>query len=225
MGQIAWSYSALASFETCSRRHMLTRVAKTVVEPESDAIKWGNRVHKALEDYLLRGTPLPEGMESYAKLADKIAEKAAEPGAELSPERKIALSDSYKPVEYFARNVWVRGVLDVSLKKGANGLIADWKTGKIKPDSDQLKLFAALAFASDPELQTVNTVFLWVAEGKVTAERFVREDATGIWQEFLPRVARLQMAHQSNKWPARPSGLCAKWCPCLECEHNGRRGK
>jgi len=224
MGQIAWSYSALASFETCSRRHYLTRISKEVPDPPGEAIKWGNRVHEALEAYLLHDTPLPEGMESYAVLADKIKAKGAEPGADLTAERKICLNESYKPAEYFARNAWVRGVLDVSVKKGTKLFVGDWKTGKVKPDSDQLKLFAALAMSVDPEVNEVVTAFLWVAQGKLTADRFTREDVAGIWNEFLPRVARMESASVTRKYPPKPSGLCRAYCPCTGCEYNGKRG-
>ena len=44
-----WSYSALTSYETCPKRYQLTRVTKQVTEPQTEATRWGNEVHKALE--------------------------------------------------------------------------------------------------------------------------------------------------------------------------------
>ena len=210
---LAWSYSALTSFETCPRRHYLTRIAKKVVEPESEAIKWGNRVHAAMEAYLLFGTDLPAGMEQFAALAGKIKAKGAEPDASIEAERKVCLNDSYKPVTYFAKDAWVRGVLDLSVKKRSKLFVGDWKTGKPKPASDQLKLFAALAMETDPEVEEVVTAFIWLQPGTLTIDRFTREDLPGIWQEFIPRVARLQHAVTADKFPPRPSGLCRNWCP------------
>jgi hypothetical protein len=46
-----------------------------------------------------------------------------------------------------------------------------------------------------------------------------------LWQEFAPRVQRLEEAHQQNKFPKKPSGLCNKWCPVPHklCEYRGGR--
>jgi hypothetical protein len=50
---------------------------------------------------------------------------------------------------------------------------------------------------------------------------FQREDVPKIWQEFAPRVQRLELAHQENRWPKKPSGLCRKHCPVRDCEFHG----
>ncbi|MDI3307513.1 MAG: PD-(D/E)XK nuclease family protein [Acetobacteraceae bacterium] len=220
---LAWSYSALTAFETCPRRYYLTRIAKEVVEPESEAIKWGNRVHQALEAYLLAGSEVPPGMEHYQSLAARIRAKGMEPGAELTVEQKVALNDSYQPVAFFAKDVWVRGILDVSVRKGRKLFVGDWKTGKRKPDSDQLKLFAALAMALQPDVDEVITSFIWLRDGKVDRDRFTRDHVPEIWNEFIPRVARMQHAATTNKYPPKPSGLCAKWCPVgkARCDYCG----
>lgn len=220
---VAWSYTALTAFETCPRRFFHTRIAKDVVEPEGEALKWGNRVHQALEAYLLHGVDLPSGMQHLARFADRIKAKGQEPGAALAAERKIALDDAFRPVAFFSKSAWVRGVLDVSVKRGTKLFVGDWKTGKPKPDSDQLRLFAAIAMADDPEVQEVITAFLWLQDNTLTASRFTREDAAGIWQSFMPRVARLQHAVENNKFPPRPSGLCRSFCPVgrSRCEHCG----
>ena len=68
----AWSYSALTSYETCPRRFQLTRVTKQVVEPQTTATLWGNKVHKALEDFANGKKPLPEDMQEYGKYVRKI---------------------------------------------------------------------------------------------------------------------------------------------------------
>ena len=50
-----------------------------------------------------------------------------------------------------------------------------------------------------------------------------RADGSGIWQGFVPRVAKLESAYERDKWPAKTSGLCKAWCPVLSCEFNGRK--
>ena len=96
---------------------------------------------------------------------------------------------------------------------GKRGTIWDWKTGKVKPDSSQLKLFAGITFALHPEVEKISTGFLWLAYDRNTIAEFKRSDVPDIWNEFLPRVLRLENAYTKDKWEAKPSGLCRAWCP------------
>jgi hypothetical protein len=114
-------------------------------------------------------------------------------------------------------------VVDIGLRQGNTLLALDYKTGKTKDDFDQLRLFAALLFALYPEAETVKAGYVWLQANKVTKQTFSREDTVSIWNDFLPRVARLEQAHKDKRWPVKPSGLCRAWCPCTGCEHNGRR--
>ena len=215
---MAWSYSSLTQFETCPRRYYHTRVAKDIIEPETQALTWGNAVHQALEARVKDGTPLPTGMTQWEPLVAKVL--AA--GGEVFTERQIALSKSFAPVDWFAPDVWVRGVVDIGMSKGPRMVALDYKTGKPKEDSDQLKLFAALLMALHPEVDEVITGFLWLKTNSITKAKFSVGDLPNIWNAFLPRVRRLEDAHANETWPQRPSGLCRSWCPCVQCEFNGR---
>jgi hypothetical protein len=108
---------------------------------------------------------------------------------------------------------------------GNKALLLDWKTGKRKFDSSQLKLFAGLAFAHYPQVEIVFTGFVWLKEGKIDKDTFTREDVPAIWQEFVPRVRRLERAYEEDKFPPKPSGLCSKWCPVPNrlCKFSGKQ--
>lgn len=228
---VAWSYSALTSFETCGLKHYLTRVAKQVTEPKGAAMLAGEGGHKVIELRALNGTPIPKKIQvtdvhgkteilptqGWQEMVDKIT---AAPG-ELLVERQIALTQDLRETEWFAKDVWVRGVIDIGKIRGHLGAFWDWKTGRRKPDSDQLKLFAALGFAVWPALERIKTGFIWLKDGSMDKDEFTRGDAQAIWNEFLPRVKRLEIAHEENKWDAKPSGLCKNWCPCTGCKFNG----
>lgn len=216
---VAWSYSALGSFITCPLRYYETKVAKRVAEPQTDQTRWGNQVHKALELRIGQGTPLPPNMVQYEPIAAKIADVAK--GKKVVTEQKLGLTKSLKPTTFFAKDVWLRAILDLKIENGSRAFVGDWKTGKKNPDSDQLKLFAAVTFAISPWINEVQTSFIWLQSGETTAQKFVRDDAAGIWQEFLPKVRRLEQAYETNNFPARPSGLCRSWCPVHTCIHNG----
>ena len=67
-----WSYSMLTSWESCPRRHYLTRVAKVVVEPQTEATTHGNAVHKALEVSVRDALPLDRKYKQYEPLVETI---------------------------------------------------------------------------------------------------------------------------------------------------------
>jgi CRISPR/Cas system-associated exonuclease Cas4 (RecB family) len=224
---LPYSISTLDSFETCPRRYYLTKIIKIVQEPQSEATLHGNEVHKALENGVKARTPLPDKFRQYQDIINKVL---ASPGTK-DAERKFALNQSFKPTTFFAKDAWVRGVIDLTItnteKKTAIAL--DWKTGKPKSDPSQLKLTAAVLFAEKPWLQTVKTGYVWLAHGKIDTETYDASQAAGIWQEFLPRVNRMVRAEATKDFPPKPSGLCRpspsgyKGCPVgrANCEFCG----
>lgn len=212
----AWSYSALTSFEQCERKHNLTRIAKQVKEEESEAMRWGSRVHKALE-YRLTGEPLYGNMQQFEPYAKWVENQ---PG-EILVEKRLALTKSFEPTEFFAHNVWVRAVADVLIVDGARVTNLDWKTGKHNPDSDQLKLSAAVTFHHFPDAEVIRTGFIWLkGDGKPTVGTYTRDDVAEIWEDFMPRVSRMERKIKDGTYHPKPSGLCG-WCPVGPqlCEH------
>jgi hypothetical protein len=225
VGRVAWSFSVIDSFETCAWRHYLTKVKKTVSEGQSPEMKEGLRVHKALEDRLVKKLPLQGVDRKYEPFAARIEKSGV--GGRILPEQKLCLNDRFKPTTWFAKGpdgAWVRAISDVTILKPGKGFIGDWKTGKPKPNSAQLKLTAAMAFAIYPDVQTIWNAFLWLKTDTADIEKFERADAPGIWQEFMPRVRRLEIAFEKDEWPKKPSGLCREWCPVPRhlCEHSGK---
>jgi hypothetical protein len=218
-GVVPWSYSSLTAYETCPRRFYLTRIVKQVTEPQTEATLWGNEVHKALELAIKNATPLEPRFVAYAPIIDKLR---AAPG-QKQPEQKFGLTASFKPTSFFAKDVWFRGVLDLTILQPEKAVVLDYKTGKVKEDGDQLKLFAGATFAQNPYLQEVKTGYVWLAHNKVSARTFVKDEVPLIWQEFIPRIRRMEASQQNDSWPPRPSGLCKNWCPVGKrlCEHCG----
>ena len=181
-------------------------------------------MHKALELRVAYNTPLTDELAQFEGIAAKIV-KAGE-GKRVSVEQKLALSKDFSKRKWFDKDVWVRGIIDVSIEHGNRLFIGDYKTGKPTPDSAQLKLTAAMSFAARPWIEHVTNTFIWLKTGDTTTEKFTKDQAPEIWQEFMPRVQRLQQAVDVNNFPKKPSGLCG-WCPVKSCEHwrdrNGRK--
>ena len=218
----AWSYSTLNGFETCPRRFYLTKVSKEVAEPPFEAKSFGVTAHAALEHRIRDNTPLPKPLEWVEPMINKILDR---PYRELLIEEKVALDRQLQRTAFFADNCWIRGVLDFALISNDKMLILDWKTGKYKPDLDQLKLFALFGFHLYPQVERVHAGLVFLKDKKVDKVLYVRDDTPALWKEFNTRVERLNQAYELNIFPAKPSGLCKAWCPCHQCIHHGKYKK
>jgi len=222
---ISWSHSVLESFETCPWRHYLTKVTKEVSEHAGEAMLRGRRLHGDFEARVKTGRSLPAELARH----EPIVARLEAIGGRMEAETQMALNINYKQVPWFGKGPntpWVRAVTDVSVFKGTKAFVGDWKTGKRKTDSTQLRLSAVVLFAVHPWLEEIRNSFIWIdapPEDRFTNATFHRSEASGIWREFLPRVARLEAAHVNNQWPKRPSGLCRAHCPVprAKCEHSG----
>ena len=217
---VPWSYSSLTAYETCPRRYKLTRLTKQVVEPQTEATLHGNEVHKSIELAVKGEKPLPEKHAQYQPIVDKVTSR---PGKKLV-EFKFGLTQGLRPTSFFAKDVWARGVIDFGLLNPKTAIALDWKTGKPKPDADQLKLFAGVMLATYPYLKEVKTGYVWLAHNKIDADTFTQDHTPAIWQDFGARVHRMETSFKNDDFPPRPSGLCRAWCPVGRklCEFCGK---
>lgn len=215
----AWSYSKVKNFESCPRRYKRVDVDKAFKD-ESEQLDFGNKLHDALAAYIGKGTTLPSAFAAYKNWADKVKDGD---GFTILVEQKYAIRQDMSPTTWFGKDVWYRGIADVVKMCGPVALAVDWKTGKVLEDGVQLALMAQCLFSHYPELQVIRTEFIWLKEDATTREDFKRDDMASIWAGVLPRVAALQHAHTTNEFNPKPGYLCRKFCPVIDCEHNGRR--
>lgn len=192
-------------------------MVKSVFEPPTEHTIWGNRVHSALEKRVRDKTPLSEDVrkwEGTAKIFDTVK-------GQVFTETRFALTRNLTPCKWNDPSVWCKAIIDLGVDAGEKAALFDWKPGKVKPDSDQLRLSSAMVMQTRPYIQEVRSGFIWLAHDKVTEETFVRKDLPVIWEDFIARSERLKSAYETNKWPPRPSGLCNGWCPVgkANCEY------
>jgi hypothetical protein len=167
-------------------------------------------VHKSLADYLSKGTPLPKAWTVWQEIADQFR---ALKGT-LYVENQFAIDAQFHPCNWKDwDNAWLRGIVDALWVDGTVAKAIDWKTGKKKPNSDQLALFALLVFFHFPEVQTVRTMFVWLKTAQKDREDFTREDIPKLWALFTNDLQRLKNSMETDTWIPRTSGLCSKWCP------------
>lgn len=220
---MTWSYSGLKQFENCPRQYYEMSVAKNYPWKDSDQQRYGRDMHKAAELYVKEGTPFPKQFEFMKPVTDAVLSKSGARFAEV----KLALNAELKPCRWMAKDVWVRGIVDLLILDGPNQIAwaVDWKTGNDKyVDKDQLDLMSLLIFAHYPTVQRVNSALIYVLSDGFFKHRRVKEEEDPLWWTFRERVAKIDAAKSAGVWHPSPSGLCKKHCDVITCEHNGRTG-
>ncbi len=222
-----WSYSALNNFTNCPRKFHAYDIAKTVRDPESEAIREGKRVHKAMADYISKGIPLPPQYAHYAKWIPATVRDD-----KVLVEHKMACTFQLEPCEYFdkQKRVWLRAVADLLVLGDDWALSYDWKTGKepnphyeLLPQNFQLRLAALCIFLHFPQVKRVRSDYVYLNEGMKSEFDMERSDL----RQFIPQVYEyagvLQRAVRNDYFPPRRSGLCKRHCGVTTCEFNGKR--
>lgn len=226
-----WSFSSLDQYKICPFKYYCTRVSKKYVEPESDAMRWGNKVHTALEYTLKPPTePLSDDLKETAKPYVKITDSLKLIPGEMFVELPLAIDRQFQVTEFRADNVWCRGKADIAIINNNDkvGCIFDWKTGGkdetaiLNHKADQLELMCLLLTVVYPNIEIFKTGYIWLKHGRMTKFTFNKRELN--WQRFLIDVMAMERSFANGYWPKKRNGLCRKHCPVLECQYNGRRG-
>jgi len=214
---LSHSYSSLKLYENCPYRYYHQRIAKTVVDKGGEASQHGERVHKHLEDRLRDKVDLPQELKHVEPLVNSFENLSA--GGDMFAELEMTLTKDLTPTSWWGEDAWMRSKLDVYIVKNNKSVVADWKTGKRRPDFFQLELFALQVFAHYQEVQSVTSSFVWIKDMAMDKQTFTRNDTPRLWDKVLGKVQRIEQSVTYENWPAKPSGLCM-YCPCRNfCEY------
>lgn len=203
------SFSSIKMYMNCPLRYYHQRVRKAVSDPGSEATHYGERIHKFLEDRLKTNTDLPQEAAVYEGLVSAILKGMK---GELLVEQELTLNVELKPTGWFDKDAWLRTKIDVLVLDTKRAAVLDWKTGKRKPDFDQLELYALQIFSHYPEVERVSVGFVWLKDKAMDREEYLRQDAADLWTKLLAQINRIEKSLETDVWPARPSGLC-RFCP------------
>ena len=218
MKVVSWSHSALKDYEGCPRRYQEVRVLKNYPFQETEATRYGTELHKAAEEYVRDGTPLPGQFEFIKDTLDALL---AKPGRKLC-EYKMALTQRLEPVDWMDSRVWVRGIADLIIVDDENltAWIIDYKSGNNKyPDREQLKLMAMMVFKHMPHIRKVKAALLFVVKNDMVKYSMSIDEAEPEWWDYRERVGRIEQAYESGVWNPKPSPLCP-WCPVTSCSNH-----
>lgn len=211
---LAWSHSRRNTYLECPKKLWHTAVAKKghperIEFSQSAAMIAGNLIDDALTKRISGNVPLPSQFAPYEPMAAAVL---AAPGTKMT-QVKLALDQAFQPCGFMDWDrAWLRVIYDVAVLNGEHGWLGDWKNGQIWLESDQLKIFAAAGFHHFPELQVIDSSYVWLAHGQTSDATYRRKDLPELWGELLPAVENMQVSYKTNHWPPTPSKRACKFC-------------
>jgi len=214
---VSWSYSRWGTYEECPKKAFFKFIQK-LQEPSSPVLERGTALHELCEHYL-RGMKrtIPKELDKIADTLKDYKKRGAIPEAEFAYDR------DWNPVDWFAKNAWVRIKADVVIPPIVDAddptvEIHDFKTGGEKKLASgdfedyytQLELYALAGLLTYPLAQRVKTSLVFIDHGKTIEHReeFKRGDEKKIMKKWETRTKKM-LADKAFK--EKPGNAC-RWC-------------
>ena len=220
MKPLPWSYSALSSFKQCPKNYSEIKVYKRFQDTTNEKAKWGTYVHEEFEKALTRRDyPLPDNLSQYEPYLKSLR---ALPGVRFV-EIKGGLNRKLESCDFFAKDVWVRTIIDYLVIDWTHewAVVVDHKTGKSQyHDPRQLMLFALWVLYKFPKVRGVETRYAWLLcdNCAITKEVYMRHHIDDMWTILMPDLMQYVEAFKTETWQARESWKCG-FCPVTDCQH------
>jgi len=215
----AWSYSSLNTFKQCPKKYYHLRVKKDVKDKGNIATIYGNKLHRAAENFIKLGEDLPKEFSFMQKTMDTIARIKGEVHCEIR--MGVAKEDGdYKPAKFFGSDTWYRGIADLLIVNDDKGYLIDYKSSKNAKyaDTKQLDLLAASVFTHFPQIKVIKSALAFVVANDIVTKEHKSELRKSYFSTFDPELNRLQVALEEDVWNAVSGPLCA-YCPVTKCPH------
>ena len=215
-----WSFSKVKAFQQCPKQFYHEKVLKQYPVQETEAMRYGTEFHLACEEYIRDDKPIPAKFSFVQTAIDQLKNR---PGDKLC-EYKLGLTESLEPCDFYADDVWFRGIADLIILDGDTATVVDYKTGKSSKyaDKGQLELMALGVFKHFPQVKKVRAGLLFVVCKDLIKDTYLAESEPKLWSKWLANYSRMKKAYDADVWNPNPNGLCRRHCPVLECAHNGR---
>jgi len=219
----AWSYSSISTFKQCPKKYYHLKVAKDVRDTGSEAMLYGNQVHKAAENFIKEGTPIPKKFEYLNPIVNSLNAIEGDKHCEL----RFGISydgEKHKETKFFAKDVWFRGIADLVIVDGEKAYLVDYKTGKNAKyaDTKQLDMLAAATFTYFPNVAIIKSALAYVVSNEFIKKNHTRDEQELLYTTFDEPLEALAAAEEHDVWNAISSPLCG-WCPVVSCEHYRRK--
>jgi len=214
-----WSFSRIKAFEQCPKQFYHEKILKQYPVVETEAMRYGTEFHKAAEDFMQGDAPLDPRFSFALPALESLKSKK---GKKLC-ERKMGLTENLEPCDFFADDVWFRGIADLIILDDDLAWVIDYKTGKNAryADKGQLELMALTVFKHFPQVKKVRAGLLFVISKDLIKDSYEEQTSPILWNKWLANYNRMETAFNTDVWNPKPSGLCRRHCPVVECVHNG----
>lgn len=221
--KFAWSYSRYTAHKQCPAKYRYQHILK-LPEERSPALLRGGKIHELMAR-IMEGEEdhgvLKDIINGYPELKTEIQECVSlfrENGGGV--EQQLAINNNWDKSQWFGRDTWCRGIIDLFVKDvfgKDHAYLVDWKTGKfsnynLKNYEEQLELFCAILFANDASIKTITPVLFFLDAGIIYPNvadkipRYKKNDKVILkWQE------RAMYMENDNAWTPTPNNLCG-WC-------------
>lgn len=211
-----FSPSQVQTYLTCPRQYQAKYITKEVKFQQNDYAKFGDLVHKQIEDFLMEGKPMSPSLKKLQEVLGKHKGKLV--GAELA----LGRSHNGEATTQYGKDAWFNSKIDAVFKSDDGSVVLgiDWKTGKAKEAPIQMDMNAGVLAAKYPEAKKVIMVFVHLYKDAVYVKEY-DPNALNI-NDTINKIIKLEVAIKNDTFPPNPSGLCGKWCDVLSCPHNGK---
>ena len=219
MAQLTWSYSSLKTFQQCPKKYYHLKVAKDVKDSPGQAALYGTAVHKAAEDHVRDGKPVPNKFGYMEPILDSLKNIKGIFHCEL----ELGITEDLQACEFNDPNFWWHGIIDLLVVDDDTGIahMIDYKTGKNAryADTKQLDYMAVAVFSHFPQIKVIKSALLFVVSNEFIKKKHVVEEKQTYIASALPDLGRLKSAMETDVWNPIAGPLC-RFCPVSSCEHN-----
>lgn len=199
---MGFSNSSIKTYEQCPYKYKLTRIEHRH-EPVGDAAERGKLIHSEFEHAIMGLGMLPD---TYKYWLDYIQ---ALSNLNTQCEVEFAITRDWVPCDFKDPSYWVRGIYDAVWHKDDRAHVLDWKSGKERDYSDQLKLYATIILACNPTIDYVTTEICYIDLNKRAPNESYTRSALPILKAWL--TSRIAKIESDDIFAPKPDYGC-RWC-------------
>lgn len=208
------TFTILAAYGNCEHQMFRTYIKKDQPYEETKERAWGNAVHAAMQKRVGSRVPLPLEMQKWEPIA------ASFDGLVPSCEQRLGVTRDRQPTGFYDKDVWFRGLADLTLVQNTNAYLLDYKTGSSRyEDPFELETQAMLLHAKHPQLTRIAGSYAWLKEDRI-GQLFNLSDTNSTWRRVTKLMNEIEAKRETANWDwiKRKSGLCP-WCSVRDCEN------
>jgi hypothetical protein len=213
--KLVHSYTSLHTYDdVCPHQYYHKFILKDLPFEKTPAMEFGNKVHTAME--LRVGTKKPlhpdfAHWECFAKPFD---------GMNPIVEAKAGISETGAARDFWDKDVWLRGRIDVLVISDKAAFINDWKTTNNPKYQDRFELDvgALMVHAANPALTAIRGTYTFLKQNQVS-EIYDLTDTRATWNKVQNIVKNIERDRARGEFEKRQGPLCG-FCDVEKCQYN-----